>query len=162
MLTDSDSNWGGWSINPVVNYQTGNPIAVFAPNNVGAFTRRSLPNVVAGVDPQGTTSNFDPGRDDRYLNRAAFTLPPSFTFGNAPGGFGNARFFPFYNENLGLMKRTNITESVNVEWRLEFFNILDRVRFGNPGIDVSQPALGTIGGPGNSPRQGQMALKINF
>ena len=72
------------------------------------------------------------------------------------------RNFPFYNENIGLIKRTNITESVNVEWRVEFFNILNRVRFGSPTIDVSSPTFGLIGGSGNSPRQGQMALKINF
>ena len=153
---------GGWSINTVLHYQSGNPSAFITPNLVGLFTNRSVPNVVDGANVLGVTSGFDPGQDDRYYNRAAFTVPDPFTFGNAPGGFGDARHFPFYNENFSLMKRTFITEKINIEWRMEFYNVLNRVRFGGSNADVTSAAFGLIGGLGNSPRNGQMALKINF
>ena len=110
----------------------------------------------------GVTSGFDPGNDDRYYNRSAFTVPDAFTFGNAPGGFRDARFFPFYNENFSLMKRTFITETINIEWRMEFHNVLKRVRFGGSNADVTSAAFALIGGLGLSPRNGRMALKINF
>ena len=152
---------GGWQINGIITYQTGNPIAVVGPDTTGNFARRPIPNVVAGVNQLGVTSNFDPGRGDQYLNPAAFSTPDSFTFGNAPAILG-VRTFPFYNENVGLLKRTNITERVNIEWRIEFFNLLNRVRFGSPLGVVGAPNFGTVAGAGNNARQGQMGLKINF
>ena len=153
---------GGWSINTVVHYQSGNPGAFVTPNLVGLFTRRSVPNVVSGASPLGVTSGFDPGNGDRYYDKSAFTVPDPFTFGNAPGGFGNARHFPFYNENFSLMKRTFITETINIEWRMEFYNVLNRTRFGGSNADVTSAAFGLVGGLGLSPRNGQMGLKINF
>ena len=159
---------GGWQLTGALTYQTGNPIQVIAPNAVGLFTRRQLPNVVSGIDQHGISSGFDPGigldeqARDKFLNASAFTNPEPFTFGNGPSVTG-VRTFPFYQENVGLIKRTSVTERVNVEWRIEFFNVLNRVRFGNPSIDIGNATtFGTIGGPGNSARQGQMALKINF
>ena len=155
---------GGWSINTVLHYQSGNPSAFITPNLVGLFTNRSVPNVVDGANVIGAAvgGGFDPGNEDRYWNRAAFTVPDPFTFGNAPGGFGDARHFPFYNENFSLMKRTFITEKINIEWRMEFYNVLNRVRFGGSDADVTSAAFGLVGGLGLSPRNGQMGLKINF
>ena len=158
---------GGWNITGALTYQTGNPIQVIAPNTVGLFSRRQLPNVVSGVSQGGASGDFDPGvglataSRDKFLNPSAFEIPDDFTFGNGPSVTG-VRTFPFYQENIGLIKRTSITESVNIEWRIEFFNILNRVRFGNPSIDVSQLTFGTISGAGNQARTGQMALKLNF
>ena len=60
------------------------------------------------------------------------------------------------------MKRTFITETINIEWRMEFYNVLNRTRFGGSNADVTSAAFGLVGGLGNSPRNGQMALKINF
>ena len=68
---------GGWQITGALTYQTGNPIQVIAPNAVGLFTRRQLPNVVAGVSQQGVTSGFDPGiglaeaSRDKFLNASS-------------------------------------------------------------------------------------------
>ena len=153
---------GGWQITGIINYQSGNPLSVLAPNTVGLFTRRALPNVVPGANPvAGATSDFEIGVTS-YLNRSAFDLPAPNTFGDAPSILSNGRHFSFYNENIGLIKRTNITESVNIEWRLEFFNVLNRVRFGGPAVNVANPDFGLVGGLGLQPRVGQMGLKINF
>ena len=61
------------------------------------------------------------------------------------------------------MKRFFVNEDVNVELRFEVFNAFNRVVFGNPAASVSNPAgFGTVGSQANQPRQGQVALKINF
>ena len=61
------------------------------------------------------------------------------------------------------MKRTPINERVDIELRFEFFNVLNRHVFGGPGNNVSNAfSFGKIGGQANSPRQGQVAMKINF
>ena len=60
-------------------------------------------------------------------------------------------------------KRTSFTESINLEFRFEMYNVLKRVRFGNPASNVSDPVnFGKVTSQANAPRQGQFALKVNF
>jgi len=73
------------------------------------------------------------------------------------------RDFPVYNEDFGIMKRTYVNETMNFEFRFEMFNAFNRVVFGGPAANVSDPFnFGRVGGQANSPRQGQFALKFNF
>jgi hypothetical protein len=75
----------------------------------------------------------------------------------------NARNFPFYNENLGILKRTYFTEIINLEFRFEMFNAFNRVRFAGPASNVSDLfTFGKVTAQANSPRTGQFALKFNF
>ncbi|HEU0048591.1 MAG TPA: hypothetical protein VFQ43_13420, partial [Nitrososphaera sp.] len=121
------------------------------------------PNRVSGTDPllfQG--GSFDPATD-RYLNAAAFSQPAAFTIGNSSRLLSDARSFPSYNENFSIIKRTYITETVNLEFRAEFFNAFNRVVFGNPNGDFNfLPGFGQIGYQANAPRQIQFGLKFNF
>ena len=121
------------------------------------FNNLNLPDVVPGV-PQ--TLDADE-RGAQYLNPEAFAVPPPFTFGNAPRVTG-IRGFARLNENLGIAKRTFITETVNVELRFEMFNAFNRHRWGGIRNNVSDPFnFGRVTGAGGN-RQGQFALKINF
>jgi hypothetical protein len=127
------------------------------------FNSRNLPNVVPGVSPFATSrSDFDPARDV-LLNRAAFTEPAPFTFGNAASVLPNARNFNLFNEDFGLMKRTFITESKFLEFRFEMFNAFTRVRFGGPATNLSDPFnFGKVTSQANPPRTAQGALKFIF
>jgi hypothetical protein len=77
-----------------------------------------------------------------YLNPACFAAPP-------PGEVGNlgrdALFGPnSVTLNAALQKNTKISERLNIQFRWEVFNVLNRKNFANPGF----PAL--IQGPGTS------------
>ena len=116
---------GGWHLNGVLDYTSGDPITVKIANTLPLFNNLNLPDVVSGV-PQ-TLDADEPG--DQYLNPKAFAVPAPLTFGNAPRITG-IRGFAGLNENLGIMKRTYITETVNVEFRFEMFNAFNRHRLG--------------------------------
>ena len=65
---------------------------------------------------------------------------------NAIGTFGNTgkdilRGPRYFNTDLGIIKDTRITDGVNVQFRAEFFNILNNVNFGNPGSNFSSPSF---------------------
>lgn len=153
---------GGWQLNGIFNYQSGEPIGVGVNNTLPLFNSRNLPDAVAGVDPTLPKGNFDPAKD-RVLNIDAFRAPAPFTIGNAASILPNARNFNLYNENFGLMKRTQIKEQVNIEFRLEMFNALNRVRFGGIATNVSDPfSFGRLSAQINSPRQIMGGLKVNF
>lgn len=154
---------GGWQVNGILNYQSGEPIGVGVNNTLPLFNSRNLPNVVPGVNPiLADKGNFDPARD-LLLNSKAFTEPAPFTFGNAPSVLSNARTFGNYNEDFGIMKRTYFTEAINIEFRFEMFNAFNRVRFGAPATNLSDPFnFGKVTSQANTPRTAQFALKFNF
>ena len=41
---------------------------------------------------------------------------------------------------------------MNLQLRAEFFNVLNHVRFGNPGFLFGQASFGVVSAAGNSPR----------
>ena len=87
-------------------------------------TRR--PDLIPGVNPFLTID----GTNLRYLNPAAFSTPAPGTYGNLPRNFlkGPA----FHQFDLTLQKRFRFTETANIEFRTEIYNLLNRANFANP------------------------------
>ena len=111
----------GWQINGIMTYQSGFPLMSAAANTLPLFNSRNVPDVVPGAIQARSTNNFDPGRDDRLLLIDAFSDPEPLTFGDAPSVL-NVRDFPKFKEDFGIVKRTYIGETVNIEFRFEWFN----------------------------------------
>ena len=72
------------------------------------------------------------------------------------------RYFPMFNENISLIKRTQIRESVNIEFRAEAFNVFNRTVYGGPNASCWPGGLRRIGSQANAPRVVQLAAKFNF
>ena len=154
----------GWQASAIVRYATGQPLGIGGGPPIPLFGGGNRPHRVAGVSGRSNVSagSFDPGRGDRYLNPAGWVQPAPFTFGTGAPREPNLRNFAFFNEDFSIIKRTYIGETMNVEFRTEFFNLFNRVRFGNPNTNSTSGGFGLIGGQGNQPRQIQFALKFNF
>ena len=152
---------GGWQLNAIVSYQSGTPSEINQNNASPLFASRQVPNILSD-NTNGRSGSFDPARD-KALNIGAFGEVGPFEFGNGTIFVGNARNFPVFNEDFGLMKRIYATEDINVELRFEVFNAFNRVVFGGAAGNVSNPAsFGSVGGQGNPPRSGQVAVKVSF
>ena len=154
----------GWQVNGILTYGSGAPIQVSVNNTLPIFNSGNTPNSVTGVDPRTNigAGSFDPNRD-LYLNIGAFTVPGDGQYGTSGQVLPGTKALFNLNEDFGFMKRTYIRERVNVEFRFEMFNLFNRVVFGGPATNVSVPqTFGVISGQGNSPRNGQFALKFNF
>jgi hypothetical protein len=63
--------------------------------------------------------------------------------------------------NASLLKNTLITEHMNLQFRVEAFNLFNRANFGLPDNFVGDPSFGTIHSAG-SPRHIQFGLKLLF
>jgi carboxypeptidase family protein len=153
----------GWQLNSILSFNTGTPI------NITAGTNRSLSGdgndrVDLIGDPFANTG----GR--RYLNPAAFSAPPTGSFGTLAR---NALYGPgFQSVDAGLFKTAKITERVSAQFRFEVFNLFNLVNWGNPVTNFSAGNFGQLtntrnGGnaPGigqGEPRNVQLALKILF
>lgn len=100
-------------------------------NTPGGGASRGIrrPDVVPGVSPfvsgQGKTIFFNP---------AAFSIPTPGNYGNLAR---NALHGPSMQQlDLTLQKRFRVTERVNLEFRSEFYNILNKANFANPPVSL--------------------------
>jgi hypothetical protein len=100
----------------------------------GASRNVRRPNIVPGVSP--FLNN-----DRNLINPAAFSIPLPGTFGDLPR---NALRGPSFRQfDLVLNKRFPITESTNIEFRTEIFNIFNFANFAAPSTTLNN-ALPTI------------------
>jgi hypothetical protein len=105
---------------------------------------------------------------ENWLNPSAFSVP----LNTGPGtGFGNimkdSLRGPRYTVWNGALVRTfPVFRESNLEFRMEYFDILNHTILNNPGVSnplSSSTSFGTITGEnGAGPRIGQFALKYNF
>jgi hypothetical protein len=76
---------------------------------------------------------------------------------------GDVRNFALLNEDFSILKDFGLYEAHRIQFRAEFFNVLNRVVFGSPAANLNAPAtFGRIGGQANAPRNIQLALKYTF
>jgi Carboxypeptidase regulatory-like domain/TonB dependent receptor len=174
---------GGWGIAAIQQYQSGAPAVIVTGTAVadpfaGPNNFLTRPNVVPGVNKKsaailnGTFDPNAPGDAGMIYNASAWSIPAPFTFGNAPRTDGDVRSFFYLNEDISIIKRTNISERVNIEFRADFLNIFNRTVFGfDQGGDQYGSVLGgnalafgfgRVGQQGNYPREIQFGLKINY
>jgi hypothetical protein len=100
----------------------------------GASRNVRRPNIVPGVSPYLNN-------DRSLINPAAFSIPLPGTFGDLPR---NALRGPNFRQfDLVLNKRFPITESSNIEFRTEIFNIFNFANFALPSTTLNN-ALPTI------------------
>jgi Carboxypeptidase regulatory-like domain/TonB dependent receptor len=96
----------------------------------GASRNVRRPNIVPGISPYLNN-------DRSLINPAAFTIPLPGTFGDLPR---NALRGPNFRQfDLVLSKRFSITESTNLEFRTEIFNIFNFANFAAPSTTLNNP-----------------------
>jgi hypothetical protein len=164
---EGTSRWllGGWEVAPIVTIQSGLALTVTQaePFSLGG-ERRSRPNRIGdGSLPENERSA------DRWIDASAFvpiqTDPtrPGFTpnqiFGNS--GIGIVRGPGLANVDLNASKIFSITERHRVQFRAEFFNLLNHTNLGVPGINLGA-GFGQIINTATEARVVQFALKYLF
>jgi hypothetical protein len=160
-----DAAVGGWEISNINTAHTGTPLNVwYSPSTAYDVTGLSndyrgqalqRPNVSGSAASQTTTQMLN-----TYFAGYTFTLPPV----NAP--FGNLsrnafRTPGFEQWDLALDKTFQIHEDVRLQFRSEFFNVLNHTNFGIPDTKTTDAAFGTIRSTYPA-RQIQFALKLLF
>ncbi|HLH05211.1 MAG TPA: TonB-dependent receptor [Bryobacteraceae bacterium] len=146
---------GNWNVGTIVTLNSGQPFSISAGGdiaNVGGGSQRAE---VVG-DPQ---SGFQQSRLE-WFNTAAFALPAPYTFGNE--GRNNLTGPPLRNVDFITYKDFLFTERMRLQFRAEFFNILNHVNFGLPDTNVQDTSFGQINSTATAPREIQFALKLMF
>ena len=167
----------GWSLSGVITINSGPPFEpVLGDDYAGAlyaFTGQR-PDLAPG-------GKLNPvlGGPNKYFDGLSFVLPPLTPDCAAPGATCTLRVFGNVGRNtltgpglatwnLSLLKSTKLTEGSQLQFRAEFFNLLNRPNFRLPNSTVflagaARNALaGRITDVSTNARQIQFALKLIF
>jgi len=167
----------GWLLANITQLQSGNPLNVVT---------TSTYNGVSGTIRPTLLGRFTTGRRATLANGnvpfiqgtvcAGSQPTPGCTFYAQPTGFGtlgrNALTGPgFADADVSLEKTTKITETTALVLRVDAFDLLNHVNFGNPTLSATGLATSTFGqisatrtavGDAGSSRQLQFAARFQF
>lgn len=153
---------GGWTVNSIVTLQSGfpfSPLLSYNPSNNGDTRNPVRPFVNPAF-----TGPVILGNPNEWFNPAAFLAPPANS-----GFYGNLGRNTLIGPglatwDLSLMKDTRISERVSLQFRAEFYNLLNRANFNTPNPVTFTPALsptaGLITATSTPSRQMQFGLKL--
>lgn len=149
---------GGWSVNAVSVYQSGFPLAITQQSNnngvLGAGGQR--PNAT-GADP-GATGSFAQ-RLDGWLNPAAFSQAPQFTFGNVSRSIG-LRGPGQASWDMSIFKTFSVYEGVKAQFRAEALNAFNTPLFRSPTTAFGNANFGRVTSQANFPRLIQLGVRF--
>jgi len=152
-----------WSVNTIVTAQAGFPFTPqlsYNPSNNGDTRNPVRPFV---------NPNFSGpvilGKPAQWFNPAAFLAPPANS-----GFYGDLRRDSLIGPGLATwdfsaVKDTSIREGLNLQFRAEIFNLLNRANFNTPNLIVFTPSgvsgtAGAITSTSTTARQIQFGLKL--
>ncbi len=163
-----DAAFGGWSTNFVLIAHSGFPVTILGTDqtnqavrgNVRANYYRRLTYLNQDIDNWfGTRNTFcTAGVDDGVC---AYGNPAVGLFGNA--GVATERAPSYFNLDTSIGKRIHFSERTSLDFRAEFFNVMNHASFGPPGRSLATPStFGRITTQTTASRNIQFGMKFFF
>jgi hypothetical protein len=155
----------GWTVSTIVALETGFPFTPqlgYNPTGNGDTRNPVRPNWNPAFH-----GNLYPRTASQYFNPAAFLPPATGTYGNVSR---DSLTGPGLSElDLSATKNSHITERLGLQFRAEFFNIINRTNFLTPnevvysaaGSGIS-PTAGLVTATSTTSRQIQFGAKLQF
>jgi hypothetical protein len=152
---------GGWQTNGILTVQSGNPLdPTVGLSTLTGTNSGTRPDVVAGCNPNDFAHS-----PTEWFNVTCFSRNFIGRFGDAGRdviiGPGTTDF------DVSLLKNFPFKETRYVQFRGEFFNVLNHPNFDNPNVTVTSPSFGRVTSAGVqdprlTSRQIQFALRLVF
>ena len=164
--------FGGWSLAAVGTFQSGDAITIIYNNSDNVFGISQDRAQLSGSCTKGqiVTSGSVQSKLNNYFDQACFTTPPIIgadgigtAFGDSATGIANGPAQA--NLDLSLTKTIPVRfpqEGSSLQFRIEFFNVLNHPQFADPDNNYSSTSFGVISSTSVNPRVGQLALKFSF
>lgn len=153
-----DTLAGGWQLNGIKTIKTGSPLQITTQVNTlfnNGGTQRANWN---GQNPNMPGKLFK--KVSEYFNVSDFSAPAPFTYGNTARTLGYLRGPGSSDTDVSLIKNTQIRERLQLQLRVEAFNLFNQVMFSLPNTALNSGTTGVISSQFNLPRQIQLAGKF--
>jgi len=176
---------GGWIVNGIGSFRAGAPFTAQVnfnrsangdrwspdrPNLNPGFSNNPTSGVTAGCTAGGVKipAGQPLGTPDRWFDPCAFSLPTAGTYGNL--GRNTLTGPGLATVDASLQKVFKPRERIDMQFRVEVFNMFNRANFNNPGYAIFASSGAYIGGAGRigslnrsaDPREIQFGLKVIF
>jgi hypothetical protein len=158
---------GNWTVSGITTAQSGLPYTPTISNdqaNTGLANQR--PNVVGRPKVLKNVSCWfyiSANKSCQALDPegvAAFTVPAQYTYGN--GGRNTMRADDLIQFDLAVLKPFNFGNERSIEFRAEFFNVMNRPTFTAPSTAIDTSSGAQVSSTLNGARQIEFALKAYF
>ena len=157
----------GWTLTSVWTWRGGFPLTIYSGlDNSFSSQGQDRADLIKSGNPQLSSSRSHGAQVAEFFDTTFFAPNAIGTYGSS--GKNNLRGPRLFNADVSLLKRFSITERFALQFRAEFFNLLNNVNFAPPqsgllAIDNIQGdgSFGQILAAGN-PRTIQFALKLIY
>jgi len=155
--------FGGWQVNGIATLLTGFPFTpLVGSNRSGDGDTRNPDRPSLNPAFSGPILRDSP---NQWFNPNAFILPAAGTFGNL--GRGTFVGPGLADLDMSLFKTTAVSEKMSLQFRAEFFNVLNHANFNSPNTTVFSSgavsaSAGLITASSTTSRQIQLGLKLIF
>jgi hypothetical protein len=162
---------GGWRLGGITQFQSGfhfTPGTGTDPAGSPSYSGYARPNLL------GDPTNFSYGQAKQaalgcpvgHQTLECFFNPAAFGYAN-PGQFGNAgrnvvEGPGFLGVDLALHKEFRLAENKQLQFRAEFFNVLNTPNFANPVLVFESGTFAHLQSTNGDPRDIQLGLKFVF
>ncbi len=165
---------GGWQLSGILRLQQGTPFTITSTAKYPGYNYGGgRPDIKPGVDVKDLTKGSF-GTREQYFDTSAFLLNPAGVPGT--GGRNSILGPSLETVDLTLGKVFPVREGINLQFRGEFYNLLNHTNFGLPtasvftttaidprtGRTAINPSAGRITQTATPARQVQLALKLTF
>jgi hypothetical protein len=149
-----DAALGGWQYAGLIHIRSGTRFDVYSGVSLLNNGQGNRPNRVC----KGAISNPTP---NMWFN------PSCFVDDTVPDTYGNAGIDPLYADgqqqlDSSLSKTFNLTERVNLQFRVDVFNTFNHPNFGAPDSTVGDATMGQVFSTSVDNRRMQFGLRLHF
>jgi Carboxypeptidase regulatory-like domain/TonB dependent receptor len=150
---------GGWSLSGITTFASGLPIGLSENDDNALIGANAVPVDVPNFAGGHVLGDTNPRNRNSYFNTSLFS-------NENPGQFGDSRRRFFHgpglnNFDMALAKSTKITESKELQLRLEAFNVFNHAQFFNPDGEINSNTFGLVTSA-RDPRIMQIGAKFLF
>jgi hypothetical protein len=169
----------GWSVDAIYTAQSAPPVDILYFSSTSQFSLIfARPDLIQGVPLYLYDRSFPGGR---RINRAAFSIPNQANPRQGSLGRNSLRGFSLSQLDFAVRRQFRLSERANIQFKAEFFNLLNHPNFGNPSFTLSSGSfglatqmlnvsLGTGGSAGGlnplyqvgGPRSIQLSLRLQY
>jgi hypothetical protein len=152
----------GWQVSGITTFKSGTPFSVsYSCSGTGCVSGRAdrNPNMSALYPSKKTIS--------QWFNKSAFA--PASAGGTVTAGYayGNSAYNmlrgPYYQDwDMNLQKTTTWRDRINLNLRMDAFNVFNHASFSNPNSSYTSGAVGTITSTASNSRKVEFGAKLTF